>query len=391
MRRFACFLFLLPCFALGQDVATLKQQAKETTKKIGELAASGRLPEDQQAMKLMEEMVAELKRIRVALERLEGPQARPLNGPGLRIGGYIQYQYVITDVNDQYDAFTFRRIRPTFDYDVTKNVTARISFELAGGSNRFTPQSRDVWIAWQPNKQTRFRFGQPPLPIGYEFVRSSQEREVPERAQYNQILFNSERSRGAEGRYQGKGWEVTAGLYNGLTITDPEQINRPPGVDSRLLGVVQGALTGKDGRVALTGVYGERPAFTSGSNTAPSIVRKFIYADTEWRRGPFNLRAEAFAGRDRMPNTFPGDAQDMAGGHFLGVWHYDRLDNIAIRYEMFDPSRKNPGDAIFGWDLAWSRDLAFNTRLTLSQEFLRDGRRDDPSVGITTLRLQVRF
>lgn len=385
-------LFLcLPVLAPAQDVPTLKKQAQETTKKIGELAASGRLPTDDQAMKLMEEMVAELKKIREALQRLEGPQARPLNGPGLRIGGYIQYQYVNTDVTNQYDAFTFRRIRPAFDYDVTKNVTARISFELAATSDRFTVQSRDVWIAWQTDRDTRLRFGQPPLPLGYEFVRSSQDREVPERSQYNQILFNTERSRGAEGRIQKKGYEVTAGLYNSLTLNDPEQLGRPPGVGSRLMGVVQGALTGRDGRLGLAGAYGERPSFTNGENTSPGIVRKFLYGDAEWRRGPLTVRAEGFLGRDRIPGSFPGNAQNMAGGHVLGVFRYDHLDTLALRYEMFDPSLKRPGDSIFGWDLAWSRELAFNTKLMLSQEFLNFGTRVDPSVGITTVRLQVRF
>ncbi|RYG46583.1 hypothetical protein EON79_09720, partial [bacterium] len=262
-------LLLLPVFASAQDVATLKKQAEETTKKIGELAQSGKLPTDDQAIKLMEEMVAELKAIRVLLQKLEGtgtPVRSLSGGSGLRIGGYLQFQYANTDVTDQYDAFTFRRLRPTFEYDVNQQFSARISFDLATGSNRYGVQARDAWIAWQPTKTFRMRAGQPPLPLGYEQVRSSQERETPERSQYNQILFNTERSRGVEARASRKGWEATVGIYNALTVNDPEQLNRAPGPDSRLMGVVQGALTGRDGRIALSGAYGERPSFTNGSN-----------------------------------------------------------------------------------------------------------------------------
>ncbi|RYG37697.1 hypothetical protein EON81_05935 [bacterium] len=394
MRGLIFALFLLPVLASAQDVATLKKRAEETTKKIGELAQSGKLPTDDQALKLMEEMVAELKAIRVLLQKLEGtgtPVKSLSGGSGIRIGGYLQFQYANTDVTDQYDAFTFRRLRPTFEYDINPQFSARISFDLATGSNRYGVQGRDVWIAWQPNKSLRMRAGQPPLPLGYEQVRSSQERETPERSQYNQILFNTERSRGVEARVTKKGWEATAGLYNALTVNDPEQLNRAPGPDSRQMAVVQGALTGKNGRIALSGAYGERPSFTSGNNFAPAIVRKFGMADFEWRRGRLTLRGEGFFGRDRLPGSFPGIAQDMAGGHLQGVWKFDPRNLFAARYEMFDPSRKNPGDAIFGWNLSYIRELGFNTRLMFSQEFLRDGRRDDPSVGITTLRLQVRF
>jgi hypothetical protein len=409
----ALSLLAVSAFASEQvdqkEVQRLKEAAEAKTKEIGKLAESGKLPTNDEALKLLQQMVQELAEIRERLKRLENGALTPSQLAATKIlwGGYVQFQYQDTDRkgSSSFDAFRFRRVRIGFNDEVNPRLNLRVSFDLAAGNNQNQTQMRDGWAVYDFSGgaklgRDRVWAGQMPITLGYELERSSADREVPERSQYNQILFNTERSRGIRVRHEGNTGRLEAAVMNALSINDPEQANLSSGPGNKLAILVGGRLNHRHGSVGISGFAGDRPAYTVNDVTSPLVPRRFAYLDGDYKgflTPRLTLRGEIMTGRDRLPNATPGVNRvdnPMAGYHLLGTYQLSAKELFALRWEHFDPNTSAGGNALHGIAASYVRNLTSMSRLMLGHEIFVDQSRASQGqtrYEVTTLRLQVRF
>lgn len=404
-----------------REAQRLEEKARVITEKLGELALSGKLPTSEEAIELMRRMLDEMSAIRRQMDALAGEvshlktERRPSSIPsaandGAVVGGYLQTQFRDTNqAGGANDAFSVRRMRLGISKDLDPQIKVKLSAELATGTNQTQAQLRDAFITYSsrpdsPGPAYHFQAGQMPLPVGYELRRSSSDREFPERAVYNQKLFNGERSRGMQVALQPrKGVTVFLGGYNALTINDPEQSSSAPGPEGRLAMAGGVRLTGVGYEFGVSGLVGERARFTSGSGmsavTHPRVDREFYYIDGVYRGfldPKLTLRGEVMLGHDRLPVTgTPSSSRvgtDMAGWQVQADYASNAKNRFHLRVEQFDPDRRRAGDALNGLGLAWSHFLSPELKLTAAQEWFRDQTRSSqPRYHVTTLRVQLKF
>lgn len=411
---FAAFS-LLVASALGADqvdqkeVQRLKEAAEAKTREIGKLAESGKLPTNDESLKLLQQMVQELTEIRERLKRLESGALTPSQLAATKVlwGGYVQFQYQDTDRkgSSQFDAFRFRRVRIGFNDQLDPRLNLRVSFDLAAGANQMQAQLRDAWAVYDfsgGSKLGRDRVwaGQMPITLGYELERSSADREVPERSQYNQLLFNTERSRGVRVRHEGTTGRLEAAVLDALSVNDPEQANLSSGPGNKLAVLVGARLNHKHGSVGVSGFAGDRAAYTVNNVTSPEVPRRFAYLDGDYKgflTPKLTLRGELMTGRDRLPNATPAvDREDnpLAGFHLMGSYQLSSKDLFAVRWEHFDPNTSEGGNALHGLAVSYVRNVTSMARLMVGHEVFVDQSRASQGqtrYEVTTLRLQVRF
>lgn len=321
-----------------------------------------------------------------------------------RAGNYVQFQY--RDTNEPGgapDAFALRRVRVSQTNTIDPRTAIKLSFDVATGTDTLQAQLRDAQLVYdiEPSDVkvgVQMLLGQQPLPLGYELERSSSEREFPERTFANRTIFNGERSRGVYVRYgTGSNSLVHLGIWDALTYNDPEQRGRAPGVGNKL------AVTGgfrvytSTYDFGISGFVGKRPAFTSGSQTSPEVDRRFIFADGSIV-GLLNpnmfLRGEAMIGKDRVPSTSASPtrtATDMLAWHVVLGYNLSSRNQLALRYESFDPDRNSNGNAVHGYGVAYIYYINPGARATASYEVLFDPTKTPNRYHTTTLRLQFRM
>lgn len=437
------------------ETKELVTKATELTISIGKLAASGKLPQDQEAMKLMKEMVETLQEIQDRLKKIdeeiedikgwiEGQNENlPILGADVadlkrsRWGNYVQFQYRDTDqVGGQTDAFHFRRIRLGLTQTIDPKTSLKVSFDIAqnatGLSNNSAVQLRDAMLIYdiEPSDVAvglQAIAGQQAMPLGYELERSSSEREFPERAQYNRIMFDGERGRGINLK-KGLGTNSLAhvGVWNALTFNDTETRD-VTGSTANRLGVTAGLryYTNKLD-MGLSGFWSSRPprqAGYTGANTTRVFSedidnRHFYYADLSYvglfLPGLF-VRAEGMVGFDRVPlainSTTTGSSnsgisdpddrrlsgKDMSGWQLMLGYNFDARNTLALRYEQFDPDMDRPDNLFSGYGASYIYYINPGARITLAHEIFEDKARTnvngvgDRRYGVTTVRLQFRF
>ena len=412
------------------EMEALRDKATAITKSMGELASSGKLPTSADAIELMRKMVEEMSLIRQQLDKVTAEvdgiktwiagRKEPQGGANLekdvanlkkfKPGGYLQVQY--RDTNQQggaTDAFAIRRMRFGATIQADAHTSAKVSVDLATGTNQTNAQLKDAFITYDvdPSRQNtdlQFIAGQRPLPLGYDLSRSSSEREFPERSIYSQRMFNGERDRGIMVQYGlGSGTSLHVGGWNALTVNDPEQSSLAPAPESRHAFTAGIRNKGANHDVGISGIVGERPQFVSGSGagavTHPRVDREFIYVDgvlTGLFDSKFYVRGEAMWGKDRVPVTgtpaTPSGQTDMAGYQLQVGYNFSASNQFHLRLEQFDPDRDTDGNAVRGFGGAWTHFLNPSTKITASHEVFRDNARTtQKSYHVTTLRVQFKY
>ena len=454
-------------FAFGQDkvaaqkaidqqtqiVKELKDQAQKVTAKIGELAASGKLPTNDESVKLLQDLVQELAKINERLKTVQDDitgikgwiSGKDKTLPALekdvsnlkkvKLTNYTQFQWSDTQegpsssggstnrVNS--DGFNLRRIRVGAVYQVDPKSSVKVAFDLASGSQRNTAELRDAMFSHEIQPGSTARAGQYSMPLGYEIQRSSSEREFPERTLYNRTLFAGERNRGFSASHSvGAGTTVGAGIWNSLTISDPQLTvaNSFRNLSGTDLGATAGLRhKGDDFEVGLTGFLAHRPRYqytdfvsplsnSTVTKFTPDGERAFLYLDWLYNGlGPkIALRGEVMTGRDRLPNVgtksqtvlgstasvsnFPSSTSftSMFGGHIQASYKLGWRNQIHLRYERFDPDTGSSGNATDGYGLAFSHFLNAGAKLTLAHEIFREEGFDQRN-NVTTIRIQYKL
>lgn len=440
--------------ARQKEAKELSSKATEVTVNIGKLAASGKLPNDDEAMKLMKQMVDELQGINARLKKIDEEidgikgwiSGKDKTLPTLtkdvsdlkstKVGGYVQFQYRDTDQRGgQTDSFRVRRAEMSIAHKLDSKTSLKVAFDIAsngfGTPNMPTDTSttlKDAVLTYTPTPTLALNAGQIKMPLGYELERSSSEREFPEYALYNQFLFSGERGRGVNAVQKlGTNAMVEAGVWNALTYNDPEQRSFQ-GSQANRLGMSAGIkFYGKNYQFGVTGFAAERPAVQAGWNggtqtkvNAPTIDRQFLFLDGSYTGlflpGLF-VRGEAMIGKDRLPLSpnstssgasnsgisDPNDVRlkqkDMAGFHAILGYNFNWRNTLLFKYEQFDPNLDLGGDFMRGYGAAYSYLINPNAKITLSHEIFEDASRlavgsparTQTRYGVTTLRVQFKF
>jgi hypothetical protein len=406
-----------------KEAQALREEASAVTRKIGELASTGKLPQDQQGVQLLQDLVDQLKAINERTTRIEDEVAGIkswIAGEGKSLptltkdvaklkdakwGNYVQFQYRSSDREGENDGFRMRRVRLGLTQKIDPRASMKVSFDLASsqfGSNvnepvESTGQLKDAFVSYQVRPDTTAIGGRQPVPLGFEIERSSSEREFPERAQYNLTMFPGERSTGVVLRHGLTGGsEIFLGGMNALTINDPQQRTIAGPVGSRLATVAGYRFKNDRLSLGVSGLWGERFEQISEDAAVENETndRRFVYLDGSYAIDPkLMLRTEWMWGHDRLPNAKAvagNEDRDLSGGQVQLAYSFNAKNQLALRREWFDPDVDSGGDLFTGWGLAYSHWLNPGVRLTAAYEkFDDDAKNTDWQV--TTLRVQFKF
>lgn len=435
-----------------QEVKQLSKRSSELTVEIGKVAASGKIPGDQEALRALKAMVDELEAIQGSLERIEQEmkELREALAKGVapvakntsdiqalkqtKPSAYLQFQYRDTDQKGgQTDAFAYRRVRLGFTHQADPRTSLKVTYDFAqnatGVSNNTAGQLREAFMQYelelaranQPGLS--LLAGQMHVPLGYEIERSSRDREFPEHAQYNRVLFDGEMGRGFLSRKGiAENTMVQLGLFNAMTINDLET-RGTTGSPGNNLGVITGVrYQSKNLSAGISAFWSKRASQQAGWNGGSQAAvfsketkRQLTYLDLHWK-GLLDpkvfLRAEAMFGNDRVPvavnsttsgslNSGIANASDpRLSGHPVSGYHImvgadiNPRNTFAIRYEQFDPNRDAVGDLFYGLGASYLYAFNANTRIMFAHEAFIDGARGsglNKRYGVTTLRVQFRF
>ncbi len=441
----------------AEEISALEARSADVTKRLGELASSGKLPTSDEAIALMRQMVEEMAQIRASVQRVEaeiGELKASIGGqeqsiPALtraadklnRVGwaNFVQFQYTDTQEGSNSpgganrtnsDGFVLRRYRIATTNRIDPKTSLKLSFDVAAGSQRLAAEAKDAILVYDiepfgKGAGKQVLVGQQKMGIGYEMDRSAPDRDFPEAAQYNRTMFGGERNRGVRYKHGiGGGAWVEAGVWNALTVGDPQQTDA--NTFRNLLGT-QVAATGAI-RVAagpyeagLSAFVGERPGTSERTVTTwrdlngngqpdPGEVstvnvpatqkadRRFLYADAQYV-GLFlpqiTARAEFMVGRDRVPtlgsNGVPVSLAetDVRGWHIILNYSVDSRNIVSLKYETFDTGiGSNDVTSIYG--VAYTHYINPGAKILLSHEWPKEQGFDRKN-NLTTIRLQYKM
>lgn len=403
------------------EVRGLTEEAREASKKIGELAITGEAATSKDALEELKKLVAELQEINERLVRVEGdlaslharigrrtgegsqPSSAQEDVKKFKLSNYLQFQYRDSgELGKEQSSFNLRRLRMGFGFQADARTSAKVSFDLATGAAQTAAELKDAYVVYDvapgSARPTHLMAGQFNLPLGYEIARSSSEREFPERAKYNRTLWDGERVRGAEIK-QGIGQRafVVAGLINSLSVKDKESAFASPdgGAQAGFVGV---RYETKQTSAGIGYLRGDRPAFTGGGGTSPKVDdRYYLVADlqcTGLLDPNLFLRAEAMVGKDRVPSATGSagrTANDLGGYHVLLGYKINARNEIFGRYGTFDPDRDANGDLFKEYGVGYRYFVNPATMVTLTHEVAEDPSLAVSRYNVTTLRCQFKF
>lgn len=280
----------------------------------------------------------------------------------IKISGYVQarFQYaensrsgVDAALNPLVkDGFSVRRGRVKTEYTGT---ISRFMIQIDATPTGVVLKDAEAGVTepWTGKKYFSLTAGQTKWPFGYEVVQSSGEREFPERTRMVRAFFNAERDRGFKLQFKGGPVRAWFGVFDGNGTNNKGFI----GVDND---------TEKDyyGRVAVdfkwfaAGVSGSggltyRPTDAiNGPGRHYERTRIGLDAQLYLDLLPFGstaVKAEFIAGRTYQAGNVEVFGQTALGWYGLLVQNIGDHEQVAFRYDFFDPYTGTP-NAVDGKD-----------------------------------------
>lgn len=222
----------------------------------------------------------------------------PDPGPTLRVGGYVQYDWLAPlddDTSDQ--TFRFRRVRLSVGGDLVEHVSWLVTFEATS-----TPILRDAYVELEHIPGASIRVGQFVMPYGIEqYVFSSNSLEFTERLLVSMVASRDAGIMVSNARPFG-GWLTYAAAVTNGTGQNVRDNNDAKDTILRLTATPP-AIPGL--QVSVNGLWGEQPA----------AMRKRRGADVSFERRAFHLAAE-------FQSEHMDDVQTREGFYVLGSWRF---------------------------------------------------------------------
>lgn len=400
------------------EVRELASGARAVSKKIGEVALTGELATNKDALAEMKRLVAELEKFNERLERVEAEiaelraagggkreagsvAAKPAAEKGFKPTAYFQFQFRDTnEAGSEQHSWMVRRARIGGTYTIDDRSSAKFSFDAATGTSQSGFELKDAILSYKLTTKgpaTTLKAGQFPVPLGYETERSSSVREFPERARYNNVIFAGQRLRGAMvERAIGDNVMAYAGMANSLTVKDKEHnpTTGPGGSQSGFFGA-----RFENGTVSagLGYLVGKRPLFTGGGGTSPEVNRRFLVLDA----GAVNMwgtaltaRGEVLVGKDRMASTIgaPGNTEkDVTAYHLLLDYRLNTRNEVFARIGTLDFDADTAGNTFREYGVGYRYFVTPSSTITAAWEVNEDPTLVRKRFNVGTVRWQLKF
>lgn len=301
----------------------------------------------------------------------------------IKLSGYVQARYEMhqdskdaADTTNKYlnlDYFYVRRGRVKVSYDAGHSVytlqldAAKDKVSLKDAEARFNFLTIPVAL--------NLRMGQFKWPFSYEVLRSSSDREMPERSRAIRSLMPGERDRGVcLGITPNSIFDLNVGVFNGYGIENTTYPvitpTRTPAFVGRLtsdLGFVSLGLSGFLGKTATKGSWDTTaqnyPYEPKDKNRLGGDVQ--VYYPLPFLGGG-RLMGEVIQGKDwSTSDTAYVTSLGWYGQIVQNIYDYDQ---IAVRYDSWDPNTGNDNDATTTLGIALIHNFTGNLRLTLAYE-----------------------
>ncbi len=275
----------------------------------------------------------------------------------IKISGYIQarYQYAENSLDGVdaagnvlvKDGFTVRRGRLKTEYQGT---VARYMLQVDATPTGVALKDAEAALTepWSGKGILTLTGGVTKWPFGYEVVQSSGDREFPERTRMIRAFFNGERDRGLKLAFKYGPWRANLGVFDGNGMQNKAFI----GVDNDREKDVYGrfAVDFKWIAAGVSGSWGE--TYRSDTPTTPGkhFPRNRIGLDAQVYLDLFPFGSTAIKGEFVAGTTYQSGNVEVFGKTALG-WYLLLVQNIgsheqvAIRYDFFDPATGTPNAA----------------------------------------------
>ncbi|GEM_PF-1316758 len=300
----------------------------------------------------------------------------------VQISGVLRVQWSDAEGGQGRDGFETRFARVAANFRLDEQLTGRISVEFAGGERAQNAELLDAYAVWRLNQHTVVLMGQQLMPLFYDLRMNLPANDALERVNVANAYFAGARGRGAYLDYQlGAGYRVQVGLWNSLTINDPQLTGR--GGQASAMGSLN--LRGERPRYQfnLGGLLGRRPGFQTRDAqnnpvNVPDTQRWLWYVENEFRDFPaprLSLRLTYLHGRDRNPAGGVSAPQFLTPSDYNATVVYALYTprpnhQLVARWEDFDPDDDRRSDRIRTLGLFYHYFPKQGVRLTAGYEWV---------------------
>jgi len=334
-----------------------------------------------------------------------------------KFSGYIQARYELHDDSaDKYsmaksgatpsdlnkDYFYIRRGRLKLTYEGSKYYQAILQIDAAKASIVLKDAEGRLML---PLGQTLLTLdmGQFKWPFGWELVRSSSDREMPERTKACGTLMPGERDRGIMfGVTAPKYVQFNVGLFNGYGIQDSGYPVITPVREAALvsrLGLDFGFLT--LGGSAFTGNSSNRPSTDVGTTKFNTRAKNRFGSDLHVYYaipvvGGGRVDLEGYSGKDwsTSKNSGKGGYASSLGGYVQLVQNFLKSEQLAVRYDYWDPDRNVEADGINTLEFALNYFFVYdpNAKITVAYDIpVNTNKGKDKDDDFLTVQIQYKF
>ncbi len=272
----------------------------------------------------------------------------------IKVSGYVQGRFSYAEnslsgvdpslVSLVKDGFSVRRGRAKIEYQGT---VGRYMVQIDATPSGVVLKDAEAGFTepWSGKKYLTLTLGQTKWPFGYEVVQSSGEREFPERTRVVRAFFNGERDRGMKLQFKGGPVRAWLGVFDGNGTANRGFI----GVDNDTEKDFYGRLA-VDFKWFAAGVSGSRgltykPTDATGPGRHYERARIGFDAQLFLDLLPFGstaIKAEFIAGRTYQANNVEVFGQTGLGWYGLIVQNIGDHEQVAFRYDFFDPATGTP-------------------------------------------------
>lgn len=318
----------------------------------------------------------------------------------LRIGGYIQAQYVHDErsVDEttgpagtrNLDQFSVRRGRIKFTYQAGPVSRFVLQPDLSSSGAALKDgymELTEPWTAWRHTLTA----GQFIWPFGFEVMYSSNDRELPEYSRMIRTLFPGEHDRGlmlSGIGFSGK-MNYRLALVNGTGTTQPFDFNKRKDLVGRA-GYSSGGFA-----FGASFYRGAELVSLGGLTPGREFDKQRTGVDFQWTTPlpGFRVRGESIRGVQPPAPGTPvslARAADVAGWYFYAIQNVGTRHQFALRLDQYDPDTTLRGNATRTLGGAYTFHWDRNSKVMIAHEQPRL-QVDDPPDDVWTIRYQYSF
>lgn len=302
-----------------------------------------------------------------------------------KISGYAQIRYTIDGSATPTSQFAVRRAKIALSGPLGKITSYKMEFDAPTQSSA-TQSSlvlNQAYGAINLRKATLL-VGQFYVPFGWEEFTPNRELEAPEEALVVKRVFPDQKyDRGVRvDAPLGGNWVGRLAVINGTGFRRGDTNDRKD-VTLRI------AHVDKSLEYGVSGYFGKDTVLATATAPRADANRNLFGAHVFASRGKGVLKGEVIVGEAAASDAIAAGAKDVLGWTVLAGYVPSWKDELAVRFNRFDPDR-HKADNITDWtSLIWLHWLDESVRLRLAGEFVRPDA--GASYDIFTTELQVMY